>query len=75
MQNYVLWCIVLYCVVSCCIVLYCVVLDTKTIFTLYLFRQMILPFHFSCTMFAQKSFKFSVTAFSLSYEICIAFQN
>ena len=42
---------------------------------LYLFRQMILPLHFSSTMFEQKSFTFSVTAISLSYDIRSAFQN
>ena len=85
MQNYVLYCIVLYCIVLYCIVLYCIVLycivlycivlETKTIFMLYLFYQMILPFHFSSTIFVQKSFKFPITAISLSYDICSAFQN
>ena len=60
----VLYCIVLYCIVLYCIVLYCIVLETKTIFMLYLFNQMMLPFHFSSAMFALKSFKFSVTAIS-----------
>ena len=32
---------------------------------IYVFNQMILPFHFSSTMFVQKSFKFSITAISL----------
>ena len=43
-----------YCIVSCCIVL-----ETKTIFMLYLLDQMILPFHFSSTMFVQYSFDFT----------------
>ena len=55
--------------------LYCIVLETKTIFMLYLFNQMILPFHFNSTMFVTKSFKLSITAISLSYDICSAFQN
>ena len=42
---------------------------------LYLFNQMMLPFHFSATMFVRKSFKFSTTAISISYDICSAFQN
>ena len=42
---------------------------------LYLFIQMMLPFHFSSAMFARKSFKFSITAISLSYDLCNAFQN
>ena len=63
----VLYCIVLYCIVLYCIVLYCIVLETKSIFMLYLFDQMILPFNFSSTMFVQKSFKFSVAAISLVY--------
>ena len=46
----VLYCIVLYCIVLYCIVLYCIVLETRTIFMLYLFCQMILPTHFSSTM-------------------------
>ena len=54
-------------------VLYCIVLETKTTFMLYSFNQMILPFHFSSTMFVQKSFKFSITATSLSYDVCTAF--
>ena len=69
----VLYCIVLYCVVLYCIVLYCIVLETKTKFMLYLFNQMMLPFHFSSTMFARKSYKFSVTTISLSYDIRSAF--
>ena len=44
-------------------------------FMLYLFDQMSLPFPFSSVMFLQKSFKFSITVFSLSYDICIAFQD
>ena len=73
----VLYCIVLYCVVLHCIVLYCIVLyvETKTMFTLYLFNQMSLSFPFSSIMFVQKSFKFSITVISLSYDICIAFQD
>ena len=55
------------------IVLYCIVLKTKTIFMLYLFNQMILPFHFSSVMFVQNSVKFSVTVISLSYDKCSAF--
>ena len=47
----VLYCIVLYCIVLYCIVLYCIRLETKTIFMLYLFNQMILPFYFSSTTF------------------------
>ena len=50
-QNYVLYCIVLYCIVLYCIVLYCI--GDKDTLTLYLFNQMILPFHFSSTMFVQ----------------------
>ena len=69
----VLYCIVLYCIVLYCIVLYCIVLETKTIFMLYLF--MMLPFHFSSTMFARKSIKFSIIAISSSYDKCSAFQN
>ena len=71
----VLYCIVLYCVVLYCIVLYCIVLEMKIMFTLYLFNQMSLPFPFSSIMFVQKSFKFSITVISLSYDICIAFQD
>ena len=44
-------------------------------FMLYLFNQMILPFLFSSVMFVQKSFKFSITVISLSYDICSAFQD
>ena len=83
--NNVLYCIVLYCIVLYCIVLYCIVLyytvlyrivlETKTIFMLQLFNQIMLPFHFSSAMFARKSFKFSITAISLSYDISSAFQN
>ena len=36
---------------------------------------MSLLFPFSSIMFVQKSFKFSVTVISLSYNICIAFQD
>ena len=50
-------------------------LYTKTIFMFYLFNQITLPFHFISTMFLQKSFTFSVTAISSSYDICGAFQN
>ena len=42
-------------------------------FMLYLFNQMILPFHFSSVMFVQNSFKFSITVISLSYDIRSAF--
>ena len=49
---------------------------------LYLINQMILLFHFSSTVFVQKSFKFTITAISLIYEIYVyiyidiyAFQN
>ena len=41
-------------------------------FMLYLINQMILP---SSVMFVQKSFKFSITVISLSYDICIAFED
>ena len=71
----VLYCIVLYCIVLYCIVLYCTVLETKIMFMLYLFYQMILPFLFSSVMFVQNSFKFSITVISLSYDICSAFQD
>ena len=40
-------------------------------FMLHLFNQMSLPFRFSSIMLVQKSFKFSITAISLS----IAFQD
>ena len=70
-----LYCIVLYCIVLYCIVLYCIVLEMKIMFTLYLFKQMSLPFPFSSIMFVQKSFKFSITVIILSYDICIAFQD
>ena len=40
-----------------------------------LLNEMILPFNFSSTMFVHKSFKVSVTAISLSYDICSVFQN
>ena len=70
----VLYCIVLYCIVLYCIVLFCIVLETKTIFMLYLFNQMILPFHFSSTMFVQNSFQFSITAITLSYDIAVLFK-
>ena len=69
MQNYVLFGTVLYCIVFYamqCNALYCIVLETKTIFMLYLFNQIILPLYFSSTMFVQKSFKFSITAISSS---------
>ena len=65
----VLYCIVLYCIVLYCIVLYCIVLEMKIMFTLYLFNQMSLPFPFSSIMFVQKSFKFSITVISLSYDM------
>ena len=42
-------------------------------FMLYLFNQMIPQFHFGSIMFVRKSFKFSITVISLSYEICSAF--
>ena len=71
----VLYCNVLYCIVLYCIVLYCIVLEKKFMFKLYLFNQMSLPFPFSSIMFVQKSFKFSITVISLSYDICIAFQD
>ena len=71
----VLYCIVLYCIVLYCIVLYCIVLETKIMFMLYLFNQIILPFPFSSVMFVRKSFKFSITVISLSYDICSAFQD
>ena len=89
-QNHVLHCIVLYCIlsygivsyaviwyriISYRIVSYCIVLETNTIFMLYLFNQMILPFCFSSAMFVQKSFEFSITAIILSYDKCSAFQN
>ena len=54
--------------------LYCIVLETKIMFTLHLFNQMSL-FPFSSIMFVQKSVKFSITVISLSYDICIAFQD
>ena len=44
-------------------------------FMLYLFNQMSLPFIFSSIMFVQKSFEFSITVITLSYDICIAFQD
>ena len=44
-------------------------------FKLYLFNQMSLPLSFSSIMFVQKSFKFAITVISLSYDICIAFQD
>ena len=56
-----------------CIVLYYVVLETKIMFMLYLFNQMSPSFSFSSIMFVQKSFKFSITVISLSYDICIDF--
>ena len=68
-RNYGKLCIVLY-----RIVLYCIVLETKTIFMLYLFNQMILPFHFSSTMSVQNSFKCSITAITLSYDIAVLFK-
>ena len=40
---------------------------------LYLFNQMTLPFYFSSAMFVQKSFKFSTTVISFSYDIRSAF--
>ena len=82
----VLYCIVLYCIVLYCIVLYCIVLDCigldwigldwiedKDHVMLYLFNQMILPFHFGSVMSVQQSFKFSVTVISLSNDKCSAF--
>ena len=71
----VLYCIALHCIVLYCVALYCIVLETKIIFMLYLFNQIILPFPFSSVMFVQKSFKFSITVKSLSYDICSAFQD
>ena len=65
---------IMHCIVLYCIALYCIVLETKTIFMLYLFNQMILPFHFSCTMSVQNSFKFSITAITLSYDIAVLFK-
>ena len=42
---------------------------------LHLLNQMILQFYISSTMFVQKSFKFSIIAISLSYDLCSAFQD
>ena len=66
MQNYVL----------CCVGLGWIRLDwiEKTRY-LCLFNQMIPPFQFSSSMFLQKSLKCSVTAISLSYDICCDFRN
>ena len=64
--------IVSYRIVSYRIVLYCIG-DKYHIYALL--NQMILSFHFSSTMFVRKSFKFSITATSLSYSICSDFQN
>ena len=36
---------------------------------------MSLPFPFSSIMFVQKSLKFPIAVISLSYDICIAFQD
>ena len=44
-------------------------------FTLHTFNQMSLPFPFHSIMFVQNSFKFPITVISLSYDICIAFQD
>ena len=44
-------------------------------FMLYVFNQMILPFPFISVLFVQKSFGFSITVISLSYDICNAFQD
>ena len=77
-QDLVLYCIVLYCIVLYCIVLYCIVLycivsyrigDKDHIYALLNTKSI------GSTMFVQKSFKFSITAISLSYDICSAFQN
>ena len=38
-------------------------------FMIYLINLMILPFPYSSVMFVQKSFKFSITVISLSYDI------
>ena len=70
-----LHCIALHCIALHCIALHCIVLETNIMFLLYLFNQMSLPFPFSSIMFVQKSFKFSITVISLSYDICIAFQD
>ena len=48
--------------------------EVMTIFMLYLFNQMILPFHFISTMFVQNSFQFSITAITLSYDIAVLFK-
>ena len=56
----VLYCIALHCIVLYCIALHCIVLETKIMFMLYLFNQMILPFPFSSVRFVQKSLKFSI---------------
>ena len=42
---------------------------------LHLLNQMILQICYSSTIFVQKSSKFSITAVSLSYDICSVFQN
>ena len=41
---------------------------------MFMLNQMILQFYFRSTIFVQKSFKFSITAISLSYDTCSAFQ-
>ena len=86
----VLYCIVSYCIVLYCIVLYCIVSYRIVSYRivsyrivsyrivsyrmLYLFNQMILPFHFSCSMFVQNSFQFFITAITLSYDIAVLFK-
>ena len=55
--------------------LYCIVLETKIMFMLYLFNQNDSAIPLNFVMFVQKSFKFSITVISLSYDICSAFQD
>ena len=87
MYCIVLYCIVLYCIVLYCIVLYCIVLYCIVLYCIVLYwRQRpylcftsLIKWCYHSTLvlpcLREKSFKFSITAISLSYDICNAFQN
>ena len=49
-------------------------METKTIFVLYLFNEMIPPFHFSSTMLCKTVLNFLVLLSLLSYDIDVLFK-
>ena len=70
--------LLIYCIVLCyCIVLYYIVLYERWRSSLHFTYLIKWVFHspFSSIMFVQKSLKFPITVISLSYDICIAFQD